>query len=83
MTEPLDETADGHASARRRSMRVLGVPRPTSSPSGPGLGSGGDVAAFVHGLLERAGVPLVLDADALNALRRRSGPPGRRATARS
>lgn len=35
--------------------------------AGPGLGVGPAVAAFVHGLVERSGVPLVLDADALNA----------------
>src|SRR4029079_10412474 len=41
---------------------------------GPGLGQSPGTAAFVHGLLERAGVPLVLDADALNAF---SGDPER------
>ena len=35
--------------------------------AGPGLGQGPSVVAFVHGLLERSGAPLVLDADALNA----------------
>lgn len=34
---------------------------------GPGLGQGPRVSAFVHGLLERTGVPIILDADALNA----------------
>ncbi len=34
---------------------------------GPGLGTGPRVRAFVHGIVGRAGVPLVLDADALNA----------------
>ena len=34
---------------------------------GPGLGAGPEVRAFVHAVVERAGVPLVLDADALNA----------------
>jgi NAD(P)H-hydrate epimerase len=34
---------------------------------GPGLGQDPGTSAFVHGLLERCGVPLVLDADALNA----------------
>ncbi|MDP7294682.1 MAG: NAD(P)H-hydrate epimerase, partial [Vicinamibacterales bacterium] len=33
--------------------------------AGPGLGQGPSVVAFVHGLLERSGAPLVLDADAL------------------
>ncbi len=34
---------------------------------GPGLGTGPGVRAFVHGIVERVGVPVVLDADALNA----------------
>ena len=41
---------------------------------GPGLGTAPSTAAFVQGLVERAGVPLVLDADALNAF---SGDPER------
>lgn len=34
---------------------------------GPGLGTGDAITAFVTALLEQSGVPLVLDADALNA----------------
>lgn len=34
---------------------------------GPGLGTAPDTVDFVHGLISRAGKPLVLDADALNA----------------
>ena len=34
---------------------------------GPGLGRSPEVTAFVHALVERSGVPLVLDADALTA----------------
>lgn len=41
---------------------------------GPGLGTGDGVTAFVQGLLEQAGVPVVLDADALNAF---AGEPAR------
>jgi len=36
---------------------------------GPGLGRAPSTAAFVQGLVERAGVPLVLDADALGKKR--------------
>jgi hydroxyethylthiazole kinase-like uncharacterized protein yjeF len=47
---------------------------------GPGLGRSDEVVAFVQGLVERCGVPLVLDADALQAFRnapeRLSGPDG-------
>jgi ADP-dependent NAD(P)H-hydrate dehydratase / NAD(P)H-hydrate epimerase len=35
---------------------------------GPGLGTGSDVTAFVETLIERSESPLILDADALNAL---------------
>ncbi len=65
MTEPLDEGPDGgiafdaleHVLTRQADVMAVG----------PGLGSAPGTVAFVRGLLERAGVPLVLDADALNA----------------
>jgi len=41
---------------------------------GPGLGRSGDVAAFVRDLIDRATVPLVLDADAVTVL---ADDPGR------
>src|SRR4029078_10391710 len=48
---------------------------------GPGLGTAPGTIAFVRGLLQRAGVPLVLDADALNAFAQAPellvGPEGR------
>jgi NAD(P)H-hydrate epimerase len=72
MTEPLDETAGGGVdfAALERVMEldadVLVV--------GPGLGRGPGTAAFVQGLVERAGVPVVLDADGLNAF---AGDPDR------
>ena len=72
MTEPLDETAGGTIdfSAIERVLElnadVIAV--------GPGLGQSPGTAAFVHALLERTGVPLVLDADALNAF---AGDPDR------
>src|SRR5690606_33764346 len=65
MTEGLEETAAGtvdYASLERvleMKADVIAV--------GPGLGQDPSTAAFVQGLVERAGVPLVLDADALNA----------------
>jgi NAD(P)H-hydrate epimerase len=72
MTEPLDETPSGGIDfgALDRLFEldadVIAV--------GPGLGRDPSTVAFVHGLLERAGVPLVLDADALNAF---TGDPDR------
>ena len=66
-----------------RSMRSSTYWRITADviAAGPGLGTGRGTIAFVHGLLDRAGVPLVLDADALNAFVREPdqlvGPEGR------
>jgi ADP-dependent NAD(P)H-hydrate dehydratase / NAD(P)H-hydrate epimerase len=68
MTEPLEETPAGtidYAALERvleLNADVIAV--------GPGLGQGPGTAAFVQGLVERSGVPLVLDADALNAFAR-------------
>jgi hydroxyethylthiazole kinase-like uncharacterized protein yjeF len=65
MTEPLDETAAGTVDYAALE-RVLDFKADVIAV-GPGLGQAPGTAAFVQGLLERAGVPLVLDADALNA----------------
>jgi hydroxyethylthiazole kinase-like uncharacterized protein yjeF len=65
MTEPLDETAAGTVDFAALD-RVLEIKADVIA-LGPGLGQDPATAAFVHGLVERAGVPLVLDADALNA----------------
>jgi len=65
MTLPLAETDAGTVSADALGD-VLAF-RADVIAVGPGLGSGSEVAAFVLGLVERSGVPLVLDADALNA----------------
>lgn len=64
MTEPLPETEEGLASA---ALDVVLTRRVDVMAVGPGLGTAPGTVAFVQGLLERAGVPLVLDADALNA----------------
>jgi NAD(P)H-hydrate epimerase len=65
MTEPLEETTsvtiDFAAVDRVLDMQTDVI------ALGPGLGQAPGTAAFVQALVERAGVPLVLDADALNA----------------
>ena len=72
MTHPLTETATGTvdgpavADVVRFPCDALAV--------GPGLGIGPGPQAFVHALVEQATVPLVLDADALNAF---AGDPDR------
>jgi hydroxyethylthiazole kinase-like uncharacterized protein yjeF len=65
MTEPLDETPEGTVDFGAVE-RVLDMKADVIAV-GPGLGQGPGTAAFVQALVERSGVPLVLDADALNA----------------
>ena len=72
MTEPLEETATGTIDYAALD-RVLEIKADVIAV-GPGLGQSPGTSAFVQGLFERAGVPLVLDADALNAF---AGEPER------
>ncbi len=65
MTEPLDETPAGTVDFAAVD-RVLDLNADVIAV-GPGLGQDPGTAAFVQALVERSGVPLVLDADALNA----------------
>jgi NAD(P)H-hydrate epimerase len=67
MTEGLEETASGTVDYGALD-RVLDFQADIIAV-GPGLGQAPGTAAFVHGLLERAGIPLIMDADALNAFR--------------
>jgi NAD(P)H-hydrate epimerase len=66
MTEPLAETASG-AIAAEALDRVLQL-EPDVIAVGPGLGRDPSTVEFVLGLIDQTSVPLVLDADALNAL---------------
>jgi NAD(P)H-hydrate epimerase len=66
MTLPLDETADGTVSAD--ALEPLLEFEPEVIAAGPGLGTGPDVTVFVQNLIDQSDSPLVLDADALNAL---------------
>lgn len=65
MTEGCDETSDA-TMAFEALERILEMGADVIAV-GPGLGRHPSTAALVHGLVERSGVPLVLDADALNA----------------
>lgn len=65
MTLGLPEDEEGQVTEEALE-RVLAAPADVIAV-GPGLGRGPRVTAFVQGLLERTGVPIVLDADALNA----------------
>jgi ADP-dependent NAD(P)H-hydrate dehydratase / NAD(P)H-hydrate epimerase len=69
MTEPLEETADGgialgNASPERLEMLLDKV---SVLAVGPGLGQDKETQQFVHALVANSEVPLVLDADGLNA----------------
>jgi NAD(P)H-hydrate epimerase len=72
MTEPLEETSAGAVDFASVD-RVLDL-KADIIAIGPGLGQDPSTAAFVQAIVERAGVPLVLDADGLNAF---SGDPER------
>ncbi len=65
MTEPLEETSGG-AIDYGAVDHVLDMKADVIA-IGPGLGQDPSTAAFVQAVVERAGVPLVLDADGLNA----------------
>jgi NAD(P)H-hydrate epimerase len=72
MTEPLDETSGGGIDFTAVE-RVLDMKADVIA-IGPGLGRDPSTAAFVQAIVERSGVPLVLDADGLNAF---AGDPER------
>ena len=72
MTEPLDETPAGTVDFGALD-RVLDLKADVIA-IGPGLGQAPGTIAFVQALVERTGVPVVLDADALNAF---AGDPER------
>ena len=65
MTEALDETIDGTIDFAAADY-VLALDADVIA-IGPGLGRGEGVTTFMRELLEKSEVPLVLDADALNA----------------
>ncbi|MCI0346044.1 MAG: NAD(P)H-hydrate dehydratase, partial [Chloroflexi bacterium] len=65
MTEALDETVEGTVDFAAAEY-VLGL-RADVMAVGPGLGRGAAVGTFVRELVDKSEMPLVLDADALNA----------------
>jgi NAD(P)H-hydrate epimerase len=69
MTIPLQETSDGAIDAAKVDYDSL-LDKMTVIAIGPGLGQEPAAENFVLKLLEKAKVPLVLDADALNILAR-------------
>ena len=65
MTDALDETVDGTIDFAA-AEHVLGLDADVIAV-GPGLGRGEAVTTFIRELLDRSEIPLVFDADALNA----------------
>ncbi|HVS38754.1 MAG TPA: NAD(P)H-hydrate dehydratase [Gemmataceae bacterium] len=81
MTVPLPEDDQGRFAAAAAAEVVSLLGQNTSAGLGPGLGRGDGVSAVVRAVLERTTLPLVVDADGLNALppmlgvlKRRRGP---------
>lgn len=70
MTIPVDETpARGFSESGLARIVALAAERDAVA-LGPGIGTAPEASALVHGLAEKIGVPLVVDADALNILAR-------------
>ncbi len=71
MTEGLDATGRGTFAAGALEPLLAGLEGKDAAALGPGLGLPDETASVVRELARRAGLPLVLDADALNALQGR------------
>jgi len=73
MTEPLPETETGSISNRGIDSNLLAnlVERKNVLACGPGLGSHPETIQFVRRLVDEIQLPMVIDADALNALARK------------
>jgi hydroxyethylthiazole kinase-like uncharacterized protein yjeF len=73
MTEPLPETETGSISNRGLETGVLAaiLEKKTVVACGPGLGSHPETIQFIRRLVDEVDQPMVIDADALNALARK------------
>ena len=74
MTASLPETDTGSISTHALDHGLLAAiaEKKTVAAVGPGLGTHPDTVQFVHRLIEELHLPMVIDADALNALPRRN-----------
>lgn len=68
MTEPLEETASGRVRFAETPKLLELARKMTVLAIGPGLGTEDETVRLVKAMYEQAGVPAVVDADALNAL---------------
>jgi NAD(P)H-hydrate epimerase len=69
LTAALPSDEEGHLSDRAEPRALTLLPGKSVVAIGPGLGPGRAITAFVLSMLAQVRVPLVLDADALNAVR--------------
>lgn len=68
MTEPLPETEDGFIGKRALGIICQLLDKKTVLAIGPGLGTANETRELVHQLYADVELPMVVDADALNAL---------------
>lgn len=69
MTQPLAEDATGSVALANLDTKDKWLKRISVLAIGPGLGTEGEASEFVHRLVLETNIPLVLDADALNAFK--------------
>ena len=67
MTEGLASTPRGTLSAKAADLLLALLQEKNAAGMGPGLSTEGETVQFVHKVVRNARIPLVLDADALNA----------------
>jgi len=74
MTEPLEETAAGSISMRALQLGSMDAltERKTVLAVGPGISRDPETAEFVRGVVKKYKLPMVLDADGLNAFENRA-----------
>ncbi|MDD4700470.1 MAG: NAD(P)H-hydrate dehydratase, partial [Oscillospiraceae bacterium] len=65
---PLSQTADGTLSMSELPKIISEVNKSCSAVIGCGVGTGYDVTSIVEGIIKNARVPLILDADGINAI---------------
>lgn len=73
ITIPLPETARGTVSPEATALLKPYMEKADALAVGPGLGRDPDTDSFVHALLDASPVPVVLDADGINAFAGRTG----------
>jgi NAD(P)H-hydrate epimerase len=68
MTEPLPQTEEGHVSRHAKNVVEGLLKNKTVLAIGPGLGTADETVSLVRDLYESVDLPVVIDADGLNAM---------------